>query len=88
MATIPAALVGKSIGFIGAGAMATAMMSGLLRNGVALEKLMTSDPFIGSRENIEKSLHVDTTDDNAKVVRHADVIVLAVKPHVIGPALH
>ncbi|KAJ8602477.1 hypothetical protein CTAYLR_001208 [Chrysophaeum taylorii] len=86
MVAPPQALVGKSIGFIGAGAMATAMMHGLLRSGVLTESLCASDPFIGSREKTKK-MGVTVTESNAEVARKSDVIVLAVKPNVIGFAL-
>lgn len=81
-----AALVGKTIGFIGAGAMASAMMQGLLNAGVAQEAILASDPWSGSREKAQ-ALGIAAMDDNVQVARQADVIVLAVKPHIVEAAL-
>ncbi|KAH8058265.1 pyrroline-5-carboxylate reductase [Aureococcus anophagefferens] len=75
------ALDGKKIGFVGAGAMATAIMQGLLKRGVDASRLMASDPYAGCRERAAAS-GIATTESNAAVAAACDVIVVAVKPGV------
>ncbi len=69
------------IGFIGSGNMATAMMSGIIKNCiVAPEEIIASDLYAPSREKAEKELGIHVTDNNIEVVERAEVVVLAVKP--------
>ncbi|MCP4007378.1 MAG: pyrroline-5-carboxylate reductase [bacterium] len=70
----------KSVGTIGAGNMAEAILRGLLRAGLAPERLVASDLDAGRREHIERELGVPTSDSNADVAERAEVVVLAVKP--------
>ena len=79
-------LAGLKIGFIGSGAMATSMMSGLLRAGVAPSQLTASDPFEASRKKVS-DLGVATSESNETVVEQSDVVVVAVKPNVVVKAL-
>jgi pyrroline-5-carboxylate reductase len=73
----------ERIAFIGAGNMATALAGGLLRAGTAAGDLVAADPIDAQRERIAR-LGVTVTDDNAAAVAGAAVIVLAVKPQVLG----
>jgi len=79
-------LGGVSVGFIGAGAMATAMMKGLLGRGVAPARLMASDPYPPSRAALG-ALGVAATASNAEVAAACDVVVVAVKPNAVVAAL-
>lgn len=69
------------LGFIGCGNMASAIMKGILANG-----LVTKDDIIGSdlsdamRQKVAEELEVSVTEDNKKVAKEADVLFLAVKP--------
>lgn len=69
------------IGFIGCGNMASAMIGGILKNGVfQKEEIIVSNlTEEGSRKSREK-LGVVTTMDNREVVKNAKIIILAVKP--------
>ncbi len=80
-------LAGKTIGFIGAGAMAEALAGGLIAAGVARPRLLAADVDEARRRHLEAALEVRTTADNAELVEHSDVVVLAVKPKVVGPVL-
>jgi len=80
-------LTGKTIGFIGAGAMAEALAGGLLAAGVARPRLLAADVDEARRQRVESALEIRTTADNAELVEHSDVVVLAVKPNVVGPVL-
>ena len=86
MAESKSVLDGKKIGFIGAGAMASAIMGGLLESGVAASALMAADPYVGCRDKAA-ALGIATTESNSAVATACDVIVVAVKPGVVVEAL-
>lgn len=75
------------IGFIGGGAMAEALIGGLLAAGVAAERVGVAEPRAERRHQLSERMAVETFEDNAGVVRNRDVVVLAVKPDVVAPAL-
>jgi pyrroline-5-carboxylate reductase len=69
------------IGFIGAGNMAFAMMSGIIAKGlVSADNIIASDHLPKALQNISQKLGVKTTADNAEVVKASDIFILAVKP--------
>jgi pyrroline-5-carboxylate reductase len=72
------------IGFIGAGNMARSLASGLLKNGWNKNQIILSDPEPSQRQAIESVLGVKTLADNQAVAAQADILVLAVKPQVLG----
>jgi pyrroline-5-carboxylate reductase len=72
------------VGFIGAGNMARSLAGGLQRNGWGRERLILADPVGEQRRAIEQSLGLEAFADNAEVARRADILVLAVKPQVLG----
>jgi pyrroline-5-carboxylate reductase len=75
------------VGFVGAGNMAEAIARGLLdRKLVGADRLIVSDPSADRRRYFAESLGIRATDDNAAVVSVSDVIILAVKPQVMGQA--
>ena len=69
------------IGFIGCGNMGSAMIGGILKNGVfeKNEIIVSNLTEEGSRRSREK-LGVVTTLDNCEVVKTANIVILAVKP--------
>lgn len=73
----------KKIGFIGCGNMAQAIIGGIIKSGI-----VSKDNIIASRNNAEKlqaikeSLGINITQDNKEVAMEADVLFLAVKPHI------
>jgi len=73
------------IGFIGAGNMGRAMISGLLEAGHTPGCLYVADPDEQQRTRMQ-SLHADlhVTDDNVAVFEASAVLVLAVKPQAIA----
>jgi pyrroline-5-carboxylate reductase len=73
----------ERIAFIGAGNMATALAGGLLRAGSPATNLLAADPIDEQRERIAR-MGVTTTADNPTAVTGADIVVLAVKPQVLG----
>lgn len=71
----------KKLGFIGAGNMATAMMSGIVSGGImSAEEIIMSDVSGERLAYISEKYRVETTSDNTGIARSADVIILAIKP--------
>jgi pyrroline-5-carboxylate reductase len=74
----------KKISFIGSGAMAEAMISGLICNHLAESKsIKISDPRKDRLEELEQRYQVAGYTNNLKVVSDVDVIVLSIKPQVL-----
>jgi pyrroline-5-carboxylate reductase len=73
-------LEGRQIGFIGAGAMAEALVGGLVAAGTPADCIRAADPDPARRVRVAERFGIATTPDNAEVVRASDVVVLAVKP--------
>jgi pyrroline-5-carboxylate reductase len=75
-------------GFIGSGKMATALIQGMLRAGIApVESIRASDPLPAARTLLESETGVTVHDCNRPVVEHSDVVVLAVKPQSMRSVL-
>lgn len=78
----------KTLGFIGSGNMAAALVKGLLHSKVVPpEKIIVSDVKAERLAVFHEEHGVRTTHDNHALVREADVIVLSVKPQVIDKVL-
>lgn len=78
----------KTLGFIGGGNMAAALVKGLLHSKVVPpEKIIVSDVKAERLAQLHEEHGVRTTSDNHALVREADVIVLSVKPQVIDKVL-
>tara|TARA_Y100000588_G_scaffold394488_1_gene515239 strand:+ start:961 stop:1776 length:816 start_codon:yes stop_codon:yes gene_type:complete len=76
-----------SIGFIGAGKMATALAKGFVNAGlVKPNNLIASDLTPNGRKAFAQELQCETTDSNVDVLAKAKVIFLAFKPHQLNEA--
>ncbi|MBM3189201.1 MAG: pyrroline-5-carboxylate reductase [Chloroflexi bacterium] len=83
-----ALLAGHTVAFVGGGAMAEAMLRGLLRGKLAApEQLVVSDPLPERRGYLAAELGVRTVATNDQAVAGAGIIVLAVKPQALDAAL-
>lgn len=81
-------MIEQTVGFIGAGNMAEAIVRGLLeKKVVAASRVIVSDPSTERRALFAHHLHVQTTTDNNAVLSSAEVVVLAVKPQVMNAML-
>jgi len=70
-----------SIGFIGAGKMASALAVGFLKSGLTeTGKLIASDVYEAARIAFESLTQARTTASNADVVKASRILILAVKP--------
>jgi pyrroline-5-carboxylate reductase len=79
---------GKRWGFIGSGKMATALVRGILRAGLARPAdIVASDPSSAARASLVAETGISVFDTNPPVVERSDVLVLAVKPQSMSTAL-
>jgi len=73
------------VGIVGAGVMAEAMISGLLADrAVAPAKLVASHPRRERREALAQAHGISVVAGNAEAVAGAEIVVLAVKPQMLG----
>ena len=79
------------IAFIGSGAMAEAIIKGLITEGAARADQMTaSDPVAERRAYMERTHGIHTAADNGAAVDGASIVILAVKPQIfdyVAPVL-
>lgn len=76
------------IAFIGGGVMGEALVKGVLNKKLAAPgDIVATDVSEPRRTFLEKAYHVQTTGSNAEAAKKAEVIVLAVKPQVLGEAM-
>lgn len=80
-------LQGK-IAFIGGGAMGEAIIGSLIRDGlVEAGQICVSEPVEARRQALHSAYGVATETDNSRAAADASVVVLAVKPQVLGIVL-
>ncbi len=78
----------RTVGFIGGGNMATALIRGLVAAGLyGADEIEVSDVDAAKRSALKRRLKVAVTGDNLAVARQARVIFLAVKPQIIDQVL-
>ncbi|KAL2856755.1 pyrroline-5-carboxylate reductase dimerization-domain-containing protein [Aspergillus pseudodeflectus] len=71
----------SKLAFIGGGNMASAIIGGLLNQGIPAQNITVSEPWEVNRNKIA-DLGVRTTTDNVIAGGDADVVIIAVKPQV------
>src|ERR1041385_5835411 len=77
-----------TIGFLGAGRMATALAKGFVRAGIATGKqIIASDTVEAASAAFAKEVGAKTTAFNPDVARFAEVLILAVKPDQVAGVL-
>lgn len=78
----------KTIGFIGCGKMAQAMIQGLLASKiVGTHQIIASANSIDTVNKVKQAFHIHTTQDNKEIAKHADYLFLAVKPDLYGEVI-
>ena len=78
----------STIGFIGSGNMAEALIKGILTAGVYTPRdVFISDIRKDRTEELTRKYGVVGTDTNASIVQHSETIILSVKPQTMANAL-
>ncbi|MCS7279805.1 MAG: pyrroline-5-carboxylate reductase [Thermodesulfobacteriaceae bacterium] len=78
----------NSIGIIGGGQMAEALIKGFLEKNIFLkENILVSEPIKERREYLAQSYQVQITSSNLEVVEKRELLLLAVKPQVMASVL-
>ena len=81
-------LTNKKLGFIGGGNMTEALLKGLLASSsVGPKDILVSDLLSDRLEYLNKEYKIKTTDDSRKLVQKSDILILAVKPQIVGKVL-
>jgi pyrroline-5-carboxylate reductase len=73
------------VGIVGAGVMAEAMIAGLLADrAVAPDAIVASHPRRDRRDSLAASHGIRTVARNGEAIADAEIVVLAVKPQMLG----
>ena len=73
----------RKITFIGAGNMAHAIITGLISAGYPANYITACSPTATNRDLLVKKYGINGKSDNSDASKHADVIILAVKPQIM-----
>ena len=74
----------KTIGFLGAGNMAEALIRGLIHGEVVgPERIFASAPRSERLDELRAAYKINATADNLEVARQADILVLSIKPQIL-----
>lgn len=80
--------VNRSIGFVGAGAMAEALIKSLLRQGqVHRHNIWASDVNPNRLRYLREEYGIGCLDNNIELIKKNDIIIYAVKPFMLGQVL-
>ena len=79
----------KTIGFVGAGNMAEALIRGLVQGRVVPPSSIVASGPRGERlDELTTTYGIVTTADNVEVARRAQILVLSVKPQILERVVH
>src|SRR5690554_313147 len=76
-------MTAPTIGFIGAGNMATSLIGGMLQNSFKPSQILASDRDSEQLQRLNRQFGIATSTDNDQLAADCDVLVLAVKPQVM-----
>ena len=76
-------MTAPTIGFIGAGNMATSLLGGMLQNSFKPSQILASDRDSEQLQRLNRQFGIATSTDNGQLAADCDVLVLAVKPQVM-----
>ena len=73
----------QKITFIGAGNMATSLISGLIKEGIDPQNITASDISEQQCQALQTNLGIQATTNNQEAIKSADLVILAVKPQIL-----
>lgn len=77
-----------SIGFIGCGNMASAIICGIIDNkAVKAEEVNVFDVYAPATDSIKAKYNINVFGNEEEIVKNSDTVVLAVKPNVLSSVL-
>ena len=78
-------LAAAKIATVGSGVMAEAMIAGILRGDLVLaDQITASHQRLERREHLGRTYGIHAVADNAEAVEGADVVILGIKPQMLG----
>jgi len=80
-------VLGKKVGFIGTGNMASALISGMISAGFKPNNIFASSPGKEHLDSLSSVFDIQTSADNADVFKASEIIVFAVKPNKLKTVL-
>jgi pyrroline-5-carboxylate reductase len=79
---------GRTVGFVGGGNMGEALIKGLLAaNLVPADAIRATDIRLERLKELDRLYGIQVSSDNVELVRHADIVILAVKPQIMDAVL-
>lgn len=73
----------KTIGFIGGGNMASAMIGGILKSGLAAkEQIIATAKTTKTTDSLSERFGISASTDNTAAAKQSDILFLAVKPYL------
>ena len=78
----------ETLGFVGGGQMAEALIKGLLsKEFLKPGRITASDLSEDRRSHLKEAFGINTTSENKEAVKGSEIIILAVKPQVMSIVL-
>lgn len=79
---------GRTIGFVGGGNMGEALIKGLLGASlVPASAIHATDVRLERLKELDRLYGIQVSSDNVELVRHSDIVILAVKPQIMDAVL-
>lgn len=79
---------GKAVGFVGAGNMGEALIRGLIAvDAVPAKSIYATDVRADRLQQLEAQFGIQGVASNTELVKRSDVVILAVKPQIMGAVL-
>lgn len=76
-----------TIGFIGAGNMASSLIGGMIAKGTPAASIAAFDPHTEGLQALAGQTGIAACDSNAQLIERSDIVVIAVKPQVLKNVL-
>ena len=80
-------VLNKVVGFVGAGNMASSLISGMIKAGLKPNNIIASSPGKTHLDVLSDKFGIKTSKDNKLVFNESEIIIFAVKPNVLKAVL-